>query len=140
MTTTPNNSQQSLSFPEAIAFTQDLMAKIDAAELTETTIEKKVASLVSNHNGARGFFVAYLTSDLTLADHPSPGVIKALQAFPDIVSELLVKNVAMSAAMAITHQRNQDETAALGSERVNQRTINLIQQLNLETVTQELAA
>ena len=43
-------------------------------------------------------------------------------------------------AMAITHRRNQDETAAQGSDRVKIRTINLIQQLNMDGVNQELEA
>ena len=140
MTTTPNNSLTSLSFPEAIAFTQSLMEKITAGKLQETEIQEQVTSLVSSQNGARGFFVTYLTSDSALADNPSPGVIQALQTSPDVVSDLLVKNVAMSAAMAITHRRNQDETAAQGSDRVKRRTINLIQQLNMDTVNQELEA
>ena len=140
MTTTPNNSLTSLSFPEAIAFTQSLMEKITEGKLQESEIQEQVTSLVSTSNGARGFFVAYLTSDSALADNPSSGVIKALQASSDTVSELLVKNVAMSAAMAITHRRNQDETAAQGSDRVKRRTVNLIQQLNMDGVNQELEA
>ena len=140
MTTTPNNSPTSLSFPEAIAFTQSLMEKITAGKLQETEIQEQVTSLVSSQNGARGFFVTYLTSDSALADNPSPGIIKALQTSPDVVSDLLVKNVAMSAAMGITHRRNQDETAAQGSDRVKRRTVNLIQQLNMDTVNQELEA
>ena len=140
MTTTPNNPQQSLSFPDAIAFTQSLMEKITTKTLSETEIQEQVTSLVSSKNGARGFFVAYLTSDLTLADNPSSGIIEALKTSPNLVSELLVKNVAMSAAMAITHRRNQDETAAIGSDRVNLRSINLIQQLNMHDINQELVA
>ncbi|MDJ0531591.1 MAG: hypothetical protein QNJ70_03695 [Xenococcaceae cyanobacterium MO_207.B15] len=137
MTATPNTS---LSFPEAIAFTQSLMEKISVGKLEETEIQEQVTSLVSTSNGARGFFVAYLTADSALADNPSSGVIQALQNSPNLVSELLVKNVAMSAAMAITHRRNEDETAATGSDRVNRRTINLIQQLNMDAVDRELEA
>ena len=129
---------KSLSFPDAIASTQDLMEQMLENHLSESEIEKAIANLVSTQAGARGFFVAYLTSDLPLADNPTPGVIKALKSSPDVVSDLLVKNVAMSAAMKITHLRNNDETAASGSERVNRRTINSIQQLKMAEVEKEV--
>ena len=44
----------------------------------------------------------------------------------------------MSAAMGLTHRRNKDETAAAGSERVNRRTINLIQQLEMAQIEGEV--
>ncbi len=140
MTQNPNISFDSISFPDAIAFTQALMEQITAGKLAEAEIQEQVSSLVSTSNGARGFFVAYLTSDSVLADNPSSGVIQALQNSPDLVSDLLVKNVAMSAAMAITHRRNQDETAAAGSDRVKERTMNLIKKLAMESIDQELVA
>ena len=140
MTQNPNISLDSISFPDAIAFTQSLMEKIATGKLEESEIEQQVASLVKTSNGARGFFVAYLTSDSVLADNPSTGVIQALQNSGDSVSDLLVKNVAMSAAMAITHRRNQDETAAAGSDRVKERTMNLIEQLEIESIHRELVA
>lgn len=140
MTQNSNISLDSISFPDAIAYTQSLMEKITAGKLEETEIQEQVSSLVNTSNGARGFFVAYLTSDSVLADNPSPGVIQALQNASDSVSDLLVKNVAMSAAMAITHRRNQDETAATGSDQVKERTMNLIQKLKMESVNRELLA
>ncbi len=140
MTKNLNTSLSSISFSDAIAFTQSLMDKIIAGKLEEPEIEEQVTSLVKTSNGARGFFVAYLTSDLVLADNPSSGVIQGLQNSPDLISDLLVKNVAMSAAMAITHRRNEDETAAAGSDRVKERTINLIEQLKMKSVAQELNA
>ncbi len=140
MTQPTNISFDSISFPDAIAFTQSLMEKITAGKLAEAEIQEQVSSLVSTSNGARGFFVAYLTSDSVLADNPSSGVLQALQNCPDLVSDLLVKNVAMSAAMAITHRRNQDEIAAAGSDRVKERTMNLIKKLAMESVNRELVA
>ncbi|MDJ0901364.1 MAG: hypothetical protein QNJ55_21410 [Xenococcus sp. MO_188.B8] len=95
MTTTPNNSLTSLSFPEAIAFTQSLMEKITEGKLQETEIQEQVTSLVSSQNGARGFFVTYLTSDSALADNPSPGIIRALQ------TSLLVEASAGNRKLAI---------------------------------------
>ena len=127
-----------LSFQDAITTTQSLMAKMANDELSEVEIEQAIASIVSSKSGARGFFVPYLTSEVTLADNPSSGVINALKTAPEVVSELLVKNLAMSSAMAITHRRNNDESNAQGSERVALRTANLIRLVNLDLVTEEL--
>ena len=54
------------------------------------------------------------------------------------ISDLLVKNVAMSAAMKLTHLRNNDETAAAGSQTVNSRSLKLIQLLEMSEIQQEL--
>lgn len=137
-----NNSQpntlSSLSFPEAIEATQSIMSQIASGQISEAEIETKIASLVSSKQGARGFFVAYLTSDLSLADNPSVGIINGLKSAPDLVGELLVKNVAMSTAMAITHRRNQDEETGKSSDLVANRSINLIKKLDLDSLREEL--
>jgi len=132
---TPNKS---LSFPQAIQATQSLMEKINSQELDENAIEKEVSTIVNNKNGGRGFFVAYLTSDLSLSDEPSEGIINGLKSAMDIVGELLVKNLAMSSAMTITHSRNNDFKNVKGSQRVYERTNNLIKQIKLDLVRQEL--
>ncbi|MGK7916667.1 MAG: hypothetical protein AB4038_14160 [Prochloraceae cyanobacterium] len=129
---------ESITFEEALAFTQSLLEQIEAGKLNEEEIQEAIASLVKSMNGARGFFVTYLTDDRTLADNPSNGVIQALQSSPEIVGELLVKNVAMSTAMAITHRRNNDEKMAKSSDRVSQRTANLIKQFQLNIVVDKL--
>lgn len=129
---------QSLSFPQAIAVTQSLMDKINLHQLSEIEIEQEISSLVSSKNGARGFFVAYLTSEMSLADHPSIGVINGLKSAITMVSDLLIKNLAMSSAMVITHSRNHDPNNLEGSQIVCRRTSNLIQQLQLQSLTEEL--
>lgn len=131
-------NNQSLTFPQAIQATRSLINKIDQKKITETEIEQKVSAIVNTKNGARGFFVAYLTSDMPLADSPSIGVINGLKAHIQLVSELLVKNLAMSSAMTISHSRNNDLSNARGSHKVCQRTGNLIQNIDLNITKQEL--
>ena len=41
----------------------------------------------------------------------------------------------MSSAMAVAHRRNQNETMAQGSDRVQARTVDLIQKVQLAEVT-----
>jgi len=123
-----------ITFEQAIALTQSLLSQMATTSLQPTEIEATITGLVKSENGARGFFVTYLTSEQTLADNPSPEVVQALQSSPEIVAELLVKNLAMSAAMAVTHRRRQDEEMARGSDRVRSRTARLIQLVELPTV------
>ena len=130
----PNN----LSFEDALQLTETLTEAIVNKKLKDDEIEEIVTTLVNSENGARGFFVIYLTSDLPLADNPSEGVINALKTSPEIVSELLVKNLAMSSAMAVTHRRNNDEKQAQSSEKVAQRNGNLIKLTNLDLSSQKL--
>ncbi|GBF78706.1 hypothetical protein [Aphanothece sacrum] len=130
----PNN----VSFEDALNLSETLLEAMESQQLKDDEIQEMITTLVNSENGARGFFVTYLTSDHSLADNPSSEVINGLKTCPEIVSELLVKNLAMSSAMAITHRRNNDEKTAQGSDRVCQRTTQIIQQLNLELVTEKL--
>lgn len=127
-----------LTFEEAIAHTQTLLAALEQGNLDEASLESLVTQLVRSENGARGFFVTYLTDERPLADVPSPATLTALRSSPEIVGELLVKNLAMSSAMAIAHRRNQNEAMAQGSDRVQSRTHQLIQALQLPTITEKL--
>jgi hypothetical protein len=122
------------TFEEAIAFTQSLLEGMESESLTQTDIQEAIASLVEFPNGARGFFVTYLTANSNLPDNPSPAVINALATSPDIVSDLLVKNLAMSSAMVITHLRQDNPTMAQSSRRVTSRTKQLIQLLNQDNL------
>jgi hypothetical protein len=128
--------RESVTFEEAIALTQSLMSQMEAGELSVQESAEAIAQLVKTENGARGFFVTYLTSEGTLADNPSPEVIQALQSSPDTVAELLVKNLAMSAAMAVAHRRNTNEAMAQGSDRVRSRTTRFIEQVKLPQVNE----
>lgn len=132
---------ESVSFEEAIAFTREFLSQMEAGKLSEAEIETAIASLVKSKNGARGFLVTYLTDDRPLADEPTPAVFGALETAPETVPELLVKNVAMSAGMAVYHRRNGDEQMAGNSERVRSRSASLIQNLKipaLQTTAKEL--
>ena len=133
-----NSSSEPLSFPQAIAATKSLMEQIDSHKLSEADIQQKVESLLSSKNGGRGFFVAYLTSDASLGDRPSKGIIDGLKSTAKVSGDLLVKNLAMSSAMTVVHKRNNDEENLVGSQRVCYRTSNLIQKLNLQSIEREL--
>lgn len=129
-------ADDNITFEKAIQLTQIFLN--DYQNLTENDQEIIISSLVKSENGARGFFVTYLTDNREIADIPSEGVIKGLKSSPEIVSELLVKNVAMSTAMKISHQRSENEKMAQNSERVTNRSIQLIKDLKLDIVTEKI--
>lgn len=124
---------EGVTFEQAIGLSQSLLAQMEQG-LSEPEIEQAVAGLVSSENGARGFFVTFLSGGGALADQPSAAVVRALRSSPDIVAELLVKNLAMSTAMAITHRRKQNEAMAVGSDQVKQRTTQLLNLTQLAPV------
>jgi hypothetical protein len=126
-----------LSFEEAIALTQALLDRIESGSLSEAGVESAIAALVRSENGARGFFVTYLSDPRALADHPTPAIVAALKNVPTVISSLLVKNLAMSTAMAISHRRNQNELQAQGSDQVANRSSRLIQALPLPDLQQQ---
>ncbi len=126
-----------VSFEEAIALTQSLLSELEQQQLSDADLKAAVLNLVQSRAGARGFFVGYLTDSRSLADVPSPPIVTALQSAPETVNELLVKNLAMSTAMAIAHQRNQDAEMAAQSERVQRRTAQLLKQVQTDAIEQE---
>ncbi|AFZ43675.1 hypothetical protein PCC7418_1486 [Halothece sp. PCC 7418] len=137
MSQTELNVPENITFEGAIALTQNLIPKIESETINATQIQSLVSDLVATSNGARGFFVTYLTADSPVADQPPKAVLEGLKTSPELVSELLVKNVAMSTAMAITHRRQDHESMAQGSDRVQRRSIDLIKQLNHELLQEK---
>jgi hypothetical protein len=128
-----------VSFEAAIALAEALVDQLAQGTLSEADIEQAIAALVATENGARGFFVTYL-SDERAAAEPSPPLIRALSSSPQIVATLMVKNLAMSTAMAIAHRRNQDQQTAQGSDRVRRRSAQIIRELRSPELTHEIAA
>ena len=122
---------KNMTFEEAISYTESLLGRGDVEELQ---LESEISTLVQTSNGARGFFVCFLTGEWQLADNPSSGIIKALQSEPNAIAELLVKNLAMSTAMAIVHQRAGNSEQAQGSNRVAKRTALLMEKVDLVEV------
>jgi hypothetical protein len=134
---------ENISFEKAIEITQSLLAQMVSGGLSPASVKSVISNLVKTANGARGFFVTYLTDEGPVADNPSAEVVEALASSEDIVAPLLVKNVAMSAGMAVAHRRSGDEIMAISSQRVTRRSIDLLNRLQISQATlmaRELAA
>jgi hypothetical protein len=123
-----------VKFDAAISLTQTFLTQLQNNQLTSSQIQKFVSDLVETSNGARGFFVTYLTSPEPICDEPRPEIIASLGVHPEIAADLLVKNIAMSTAQQLYHHRRNDSEMAASSATVAARTIKIIQQLNLPQI------
>jgi hypothetical protein len=130
MPTVPAN----IKFDAAIELTQSFLTQLNKNELTSSQILDFVSALIQTANGARGFFVTYLTAKDPICDEPQPEIIAAITAHPSIAADLLVKNIAMSTAQQLYHQRRNDSEMMSSSATVAARTTKIIQQLNLPQI------
>lgn len=129
MTTDTCPELQNLSFQGAIAFTKQWLEQIEKQALADEKILADLQSLLTSRNGVRGFFVAYLTSDSPLADQVPETFLQAFRVRAPEISEIVVKNLVMSTAMAIAHKRNNDLEQQAGSEQVQKRSMRLLNSL-----------
>ncbi|MGF1537261.1 MAG: hypothetical protein ACFB4J_12380 [Elainellaceae cyanobacterium] len=139
--TIPDN----VSFSDAIALTRQLLDHVGVSEKDdhleagdEAAIAQAIAALVQTKAGARGFFVAYLTGEPAPASPPHPGVISGLKLAPEQTVDLLTKNLAMSTAMVLTHNRQNNSEMARQSSLVQSRSLDLIEVLKMPTLRQAL--
>lgn len=115
-----------ISFQGAIALTERLLAQVVAGQLTAAEVEYAIAQLVKTVDGARGFFVAYLTDDRAIAATPIGAVVAAIETVPGVTVDLLVKNLVMAAAMALTHERQGNPEMAAQSRRTSDQSAVLL--------------
>jgi hypothetical protein len=119
-----------LSFSDAIALTQRLLSQLEHESadtpLDHQAIAHTVAELLSTKVGGRGFLATYLTYDGAIVNNPPIAIIDGLRRHPVQVADLMIKNLAMSSAMAIVHRRNHDTENLQGSLQVQQRAQHLI--------------
>jgi hypothetical protein len=123
-----------IKFDEAIELTQAFSIQLKKNELASSEIQDFVSAMVQTANGARGFFVTYLTAPDPSFDEPRSEIIAALRANPEIAADLLVKNIAMSTAQQLYHQRRNDPEMMASSATVATRTTKIIQQINLDRI------
>lgn len=122
------------SFQEAIAQSAEWIALWDKDELSDDVLADLVGQLVQERDGARGFFVVSLTGDSPLMDRLPEVLLHQLRGAGEQVVDLTVKNLAMSTAMSVLHNRNQEANLLDGSLRVQSRSLDLLRQLDSKLV------
>ena len=97
------------TFPQAMEIAAQWLGLWENGELSDEVLADRVAELVASRDGARGFFVVALAGDCPLMDRlPDPLALALRNAGAGVV-DLSVRNLAMSTAMALHHQRAGDE-------------------------------
>ncbi|MGA7953602.1 MAG: hypothetical protein WCA07_08780 [Gloeobacterales cyanobacterium] len=114
------------TFESAIEEAQNLL---DSRTLSETEMLDRTKTLLETEAGARGFFVVFLTGDSILADCPPGWLLSLFAKAPELVAELLIKNLAMSTATTLAHEAQGNPEQADGSRQVAQRTTAILKAL-----------
>ncbi|MEI6428099.1 MAG: hypothetical protein WCO45_06865 [Pseudanabaena sp. ELA607] len=127
MNASPDLFLEKITFDQAIQYTSQLLT---TPELADEVLESKLVALLDTMNGARGFFVAYLTGSFPQSDAPSAPIYRAIAQAPTVAIDLLVKNIAMSTAMVLTHCQRGNEDLAKSSALVANRSSRLIRELS----------
>ena len=107
-------------------------------ELSDEVLADRVSELLTSRDGARGFFVISLTSDSPLMDRLPEPLLLTLRTAGEIVIDLTVRNLAMSSAMALHHQRQEDIKQHAASKRITERCVGLLRLLEPSKVKKRL--
>ncbi|MBW0165974.1 MAG: hypothetical protein KXJ49_00565 [Vulcanococcus sp.] len=138
MTENTDSTPLQPTFQQAMEITAQWLALWENGELSDEVLSDRVAELVASRDGARGFFVVSLAGDSPLMDRLPDPVVLALRQAGDGVVDLSARNLAMSTAMALHHQRNGDAGQQGGSERVQLRCTELLRLLEPVAVKERL--
>jgi hypothetical protein len=138
MTEITDSTSLQPTFQQAMEITAQWLALWENGELSDEVLGDRVAEMVASRDGARGFFVVSLAGDSPLMDRLPDPVVLALRQAGDGVVDLSVRNLAMSTAMALHHQRNSDAGQQAGSERVQLRCTELLRLLEPGAVKERL--
>ena len=73
--------------------------------LSDEVLAERISELLTNRDSARGFFAISLSSNCPLMDRIPEALVLELRVAGEIVVDLIVRNLAMSSAMKLHHQR-----------------------------------
>jgi len=126
------------SFEQAINAAMFWCKAWEKDELSDEVLADRIGELLSTKEGARGFFVISLSTDCPLMDRFPEPIIFKLIAIGEIVVDLVIRNLAMSSAMSIHHNRQGNKIERAGSERIRRRSIELLRLLDTKSVKKKV--
>ncbi len=127
-----------VTFQDAIATCTNWIRLWDEGELSDEVLADLVAKLVTDRDGARGFFVVALTGESPLMDRLPEALTIQLRTVGESVVDLTARNLVMSTAMGIQHLRDNNQTLLDGSLRVQRRSKELLLQLEPQLVKERI--
>lgn len=122
------------TFQQAMDITVQWLDLWENGELSDEVLADRVAELVASRDGGRGFFVVSLAGDCPLMDRLPDPLVAQLRLAGEGVVDLTARNLAMSTAMTLHHQRSADPEQQSRSERVRARCTELLRLLEPEAV------
>ena len=131
-------NDQKPTFKQAMDATMIWCKSWENNEISDEVIADRIGELIKTVDGARGFFVISLSIDCPLMDRLPDALIFQLRNSGEIVVDLTAKNLAMSSAMVITHEKNND-ILCFQSERIKIRCIELLKLMDSNKVKKRLS-
>ena len=130
---------QEPSFIQSINISKDWCKDWEDDLLSDEVLADRIGELLKNKNGARGFFAYTLTdTNCTLLDKLPSALIFSLREKGAYVVEITIKNLFMSSAQILNHQKDKNFEYAEKSNNISDRCINLLKALDTKLVTKIL--
>ena len=107
--------------------------------LSDEVLADRIAELIKTKNGLRGFF-AYTLSDQNcyLLDKLPFSLVFKLQEGGNAVVEIVVKNLIMSSAQIIVHERENNLEYKSNAENISERCKGILDVLDTKLVTKKI--
>ncbi len=124
------------SFTQAINISAHWCKEWEEELLSEEVLADRVAELIKTKNGIRGFFAYALSDqDCHLLDNLPSSIVFKLQEGGNDVVEIVVKNLIMSSAQIVIHDRGKNYEYKSNSENISERCKNILRTLETKLVT-----
>lgn len=122
-------NKQDPTFEQAINITNLWIKSWTEGEISDEVFAERAGELIATKDGARGFFVVSLSSDSPLIDRLTDVLILKLRLGGELIVDLVVRNLAMSTAMFIHHQKTLNSNYEIKSETIKNRCIEILRVL-----------
>ena len=127
------------SFTQAINISAQWCKEWGEDLLSEEVLADRIAELIKTKNGLRGFFAYALSDkDCLLLDKLPFSLIFKLNEGGVAVVEIVVKNLIMSTAQIIIHQRDNNNEYEIASEMISDRCKAILRLLETKLVTKTI--
>ena len=127
------------TFIQSINIAKEWCKEWDDDLLSDEVFADRIKELLKTKSGIRGFF-AYALSDsnCTLLDKLPSSIIFTLRERGQDIVEITIKNLFMSSAQILNHQKDKKFDYAERSNNISDRCINLLKELDTKLVTRKI--
>ena len=127
------------SFQQAINISAKWCKEWEEDLLSEEVLADRIAELIKTKNGLRGFFAYALSDrDCYLLDKLPFAIVFKLQEGGNNVVEIVVKNLIMSSAQIVVHEREKNLEYKSNSENISERCKSILRVLETKLVTKNI--